>query len=153
MFLDILSEFFLVRLLEFIDNIVILSVVVELLLELFNPHFKLLLGVHDLHLHLGDLSLVLLLDQPLSVLDLGLILFELLLRLLPLSDVPLLDLLDHGLDVRLLPRLLERVLLPRNDHVGLAQNSFYLALVGSRQRGLELYVFFVFRMQVEYHLS
>ena len=144
MFLDILSEFFLVRLLKFIDNIVILSVVVELLLELFNPHFKLLLGVHDLHLHLGDLSLVLLLDLSLSVLDLGLILFELLLRLLPLSDVPLLDLLDHGLDVRLLPRLLERVLLPGHHCVGLSQNRLDFFFVGTGQGGLELTILLVF---------
>lgn len=131
MLLHILTELFLVCFLEFIDYIVILPIVIELFLELFDTLLELLLRVHYLESHLRDLVLVLLLDLPLPVLDLGLVLLELLLRLLPLGGVPLLDVPDHRLHVRLLPRLLKGVLLPGHHRVRLPQDRLYLLFVGA----------------------
>jgi hypothetical protein len=144
MLLHVLTEFFLVRLLELIDYIVVLSVVIELLLELFNPLLELLLGVHDFETHLRDLVLVLPLDLALSVLHLGLVLLELLLRLLSLGRVPLLHVLDHRFHVSLLPRLLERVLLPGHHCVSLSENGLDFFFVGTGQGGLELTILLVF---------
>jgi hypothetical protein len=144
MLLHILSELFLVCFLEFIDYIVILPIVIELFLELFDTLLELLLRVHYLEPHLRDLILVLLLDHPLAVFHLGPVLLELLLRLLPLGGVPLLDVPDHRLHVRLLPRLLQGVPLPRHHSVRLSQDRLYLFFVGACQRGLELTVFFIF---------
>lgn len=132
MLLDILSEFFLVCFLELIDYIVVLSVVIELLFELFDPLFELFLSVHDLETHLRDLVLVLLLDLSLSVPHLVLVLLKLLLRLLPLSCVSLLHVSDHRFHIRLLSCLLEGVLLPSHHRVGLSENRLDFFFVGAR---------------------
>ena len=120
-------------LLEFIDYIVVLPVVIKLLFELLDSLFKLLLGVHDLEAHLGDLVLVVFLDLPLPVLDLGLVLLELLLRFLPLSRVSLLHVPDHSFYVRLFPRLLESVFLSGDDRVGFSENRLDFFFVSTRK--------------------
>ena len=132
MLLNVLTEFFLVRFLELIDYIVVLSVVIELLFELFDPLFELFLSIHDLETHLRDLVLVLLLDLSLSVPYLVLVLLKLLLRLLPLSCVSLLHVSDHRFHIRLLSCLLESVLLPSHHRVRLSENRLDFFFVGAR---------------------
>ena len=153
MFLDVLAELLLVRLLELINYIVVFPVVVQLLLELFDPLLKLFLRIQHVESHLSDLVLVVFFDLALPVLDLALVLLELLLRLLALLAVSLLDLADHGLDVGLLAGFLQGVLLARDDAVGFAQNNLDFLLVGAGERGLELTVLLILRMQVEDYLG
>ncbi len=132
MLLDILSEFFLVCFLELIDYIVVLSVVIELLFELFNPLLELFLSIHDFKTHLRDLVLVLFLDLSLSVPHLVLVLLKLLLCLLPLSSVSLLHVSDHRFHICLLPCLLEGVLLPSHHRVRLSENRLDFFFVSAR---------------------
>ncbi len=103
------------RFLEFINNIVILSVVVQLFLELLYALLETFLRVEDLQSHVGDLPLVLFLDMRLPILHLLLVLFELLLSLFPLLDVSFFSVSYHLFDLGPLLSLLQCFLLP-GDH-------------------------------------
>ncbi len=119
------------RLLELIDDIIVLAVVLKLLLELFDPLFKPLLRVHYLKPHVADFNLVVLLNLSFTILDLGFVLFELLLSLLTFLGVTLFDIADHSLDVGLLTGFLQGVFLTGDHTVGFSQDSFDFLLIGT----------------------
>ena len=118
------------RLLEFIDNVVILAVVVQLLLELLDALLETFLRVEHLQAHVRDLRLVLLLDILLPILHFLLVLFELLLSLFLLLSVSLLGVSNHLLDLSPLLSLLQSILLSGHYCIRLSQYGLYLSLIG-----------------------
>lgn len=140
-------------LLELLDNVVILSVILHLSLELFQPLLETLFGVHHFQTHVGHLHLILLLYLLLALLHLNLEIFELFLGFFLLLEVSLLHFLYHGLHVLGVPSFFKGILLPAYDAIGLSKYRFDLLLVSAREGVLVLDIFFILRVQVKDHLS
>lgn len=143
------GQLFLVRFLQLVDDVVILTVVFQLLLKLFNSLFKPFLSVHHLKAHVSDLGLVLLLHLGLPLLYFRLVIFKLFLCFPPLLSVPLLCLFYHLLNIRLFFSLFQGFLLFGNDVISLAEDYLNFLLVGARHGVLILHVLLVFGVQVE----
>ena len=134
---------------KFIDYIVVLPIIVQLLLEFFNALFKTLLCVHHLKSHLCDLGLIVFFYLGLSVLNLLFILFELLLGFFFLKTVPIFDLFQHGFEIGRFLGFFKGIFLPRDNRVGFSKNDFYFFFVGAHEGRLVLRVFFVFRVKMK----
>lgn len=138
-----------VLLFERFDGFVVVFEFEQLLFIVFAPCIKSLFYIQEVLLHvLGFVSVFFV--QVSLFFGHGLLEhFELALRLLPLLQVGLLQLLYLVLVVRVVLRLFDFSLLPENDLVCLFQNGLHFFFVGVGERGLVLRVLLVLRVQVE----
>ena len=138
---------------HFIQYVVVFLVVVHLFSKLINPALKLLLGIHNLKLTIGDSLCVVFLERCFFLFQLCLEVVEQLLAFSLLCCVLVLQLFQFILHIVLLFLFVQYFFLTVNNSVCVFKNCLDFSLVGTCQCRRVHVIFLVFGMEMEDNLG
>jgi len=138
---------------KFVNHIVVFTIIIKLLFELFKTLLEFLFCIKNFKFHLSYFSLVVFFHLSFTNLDFRFVFFKLLLSFLSFRGMPIFNVFNHGFDPSLISGLLKSFLLTGDNRVCLLENDFNFLLVCSRERILILNVLLVFRMEMKDDLS